>query len=272
MEKIVSVNLAGRVFPIEEIAYHRLLQYFNGLRTFYDKTANGESVVADLESRIAEMLSARIVVGHPTVQIADVEAAIASIGQIEDLTRPAGRTSFAPGNMPENRKDRPVTPPRRGFYRNSNDKATAGIASGIAYYLGLNTTLVRVLMVLLFFTGWGIIGYLLVWAITPEAPLESQSKTRLYRSRTDKWIAGVCGGLAAAFNKPAWLFRMIFLLPVVFGIGDGLFMHLFGSVFITGSLSGTLILIYILLWMLMPRAHRGEEQADRLRHSAMGVF
>lgn len=270
MEKIISVNLAGRVLPIEEIAYHRLLQYFNGLRTFYGKNEKGESVVADLESRVAEMLSARIAVGHPTVQVADVESAIASIGQIEDLTRPDGRISFAPGNMPENMKDRPVTPPRKGFYRNSNDKATAGIASGIAYYLGLNTALVRVLMFILFFTGWGIVGYFLVWIITPEAPLESQSKTRLYRSRTDKWIAGVCGGLGSTFNKPSWLFRLIFLLPVVFGIGDGLFMNLFGNLFITSSLSGTLIVIYILLWVLLPRARRGEEQADRLRHSAVG--
>lgn len=263
MEKIIRVNLAGRVLPIEEVAYNRLLQYFNGLRTFYGKHTEGEALIADLETRMADMLSARVTGAHPRLLAADVEEAIASIGQIEDLTRPEGRISFAPGNMPEKLKDRPVKAPRKGFYRNSNDKATAGICSGIAYYLGLNTTLVRVLVFLLFFTGWGIIGYILIWIITPEAPLESQSKTRLYRSRQDKWIAGVCGGLAVAFDKSALLFRMLFLVPVLFGIGDGMFTRIFGNVFITSSLSGTLIVIYLMLWILLPRARRGEEGAVR---------
>lgn len=270
MEKIISVNLAGRVLPIEDVAYNRLLQYFNGLRTFYDKSPGGDGVIADLEARMADLLSARITVSNPTVQIADVESAIATIGQIEDLTRPQGQFSFAPGNMPEPMKDRPVAPPRRGFYRNSNDKATAGICSGIAHYLGLNTALVRVVVFLLFFTFWGAVGYFLIWIITPEAPLEPQSKTRLYRSREDKWIAGVCGGLAVAFDKPALLFRMIFLLPVLFGIGDSTFMHLFGNLLITSSLSGTLIVIYILLWVLLPLAKPGEEQVDKIRQSAAG--
>ncbi len=270
MEKIISVNLAGRVLPIEEVAYNRLLQYFNGLRTFYGKDASGEALLADLERHMAEMLSGRITVANPTIQIADVEAAITAIGQIEDLTRPEGRSSFAPGNMPEKMKDRPVKPPRKGFYRNSNDKATAGICSGIAYYFGLNTALVRVLVFLLFFTGWGIVGYSLIWILTPEAPLEPQTKTRLYRSRTDKWLGGVCGGLGAAFDKSALLFRMIFLLPVLFGIGDTAFMKLFGNVLIIGSLSGTLIVIYIMLWILLPRARPGEEGTARLPHSATG--
>lgn len=42
---------------------------------------------------------------------------------------------------------------------------------------------------------------------------------RLYRSRTDRMVAGVCGGLAQYFNIDVTLVRLVFLLLLVFGGG-----------------------------------------------------
>jgi phage shock protein PspC (stress-responsive transcriptional regulator) len=55
----------------------------------------------------------------------------------------------------------------------------------------------------------------------------------LRRSRTDSWLGGVCGGLAPATGLPAWLVRLIFALLVVCG--------------------GTGLLLYVLLWILVPQ-------------------
>jgi phage shock protein PspC (stress-responsive transcriptional regulator) len=44
---------------------------------------------------------------------------------------------------------------------------------------------------------------------------------KLYRSRSQRMIAGVCGGLADYFNIDATLVRVLFLLLAVFG-GTGL--------------------------------------------------
>jgi phage shock protein PspC (stress-responsive transcriptional regulator) len=57
-------------------------------------------------------------------------------------------------------------------------------------------------------------------------------KKKLYRSESNKIIAGVCGGLADYFGLDATLIRIIWVLLVL--------------------LAGTGILAYIIAWILMP--------------------
>jgi phage shock protein C len=59
---------------------------------------------------------------------------------------------------------------------------------------------------------------------------------KLYRSQTQRMIAGVCGGLAEYFNIDATLMRVLFLLLAVFG-GSG-------------------IVIYIVMWIIVPDASK----------------
>ena len=52
----------------------------------------------------------------------------------------------------------------------SNNKMIGGICAGIAEYLGLDPTIVRIVWVLLFFfAGFGILIYLILWIIMPKA-------------------------------------------------------------------------------------------------------
>lgn len=59
----------------------------------------------------------------------------------------------------------------------------------------------------------------------------SESK-RLYRSRTNRMLGGVCGGLGAYFNIDPTLIRLAFVL-LFFGVGAG-------------------PLLYIILWIVVP--------------------
>jgi phage shock protein C len=54
----------------------------------------------------------------------------------------------------------------------------------------------------------------------------------LRRSRSDRWIAGVCGGIARATGAESWLWRLLFSILFFFG-GAGL-------------------LLYVLLWIFVP--------------------
>ncbi len=45
--------------------------------------------------------------------------------------------------------------------------------------------------------------------------MEEQAK-KLYRSRSDRRIGGVCGGLAAYFNIDPTLIRLLFILGLLF--------------------------------------------------------
>ncbi|MFF3569521.1 MULTISPECIES: PspC domain-containing protein [Nocardia] len=56
---------------------------------------------------------------------------------------------------------------------------------------------------------------------------------RLTRSRTDRWIGGVCGGLAEYFGWNATLVRLLFILSCL--------------------LPGPQFLIYLVLWVVIPK-------------------
>lgn len=67
-------------------------------------------------------------------------------------------------------------------------------------------------------TGIGVVlaGILLiVWAQSGRRFTAPRRGTKLYRSRDDKWLAGVLGGLADYFGVDATLLRLMFIALVV---------------------------------------------------------
>lgn len=55
------------------------------------------------------------------------------------------------------------------LYRNEHDKAIAGVASGLADYMQIDVTIVRLLFVLttIFLAGSGILAYIVLWIVAP---------------------------------------------------------------------------------------------------------
>ena len=60
----------------------------------------------------------------------------------------------------------------------------------------------------------------------------TEERKKLFRSRSERWLAGVCGGIGDYFNIDATVIRILFIL--------------FGLVFGSG------LLFYIILWILIP--------------------
>ena len=51
----------------------------------------------------------------------------------------------------------------------SNNKMIGGVCAGIADYLGLDPTIVRIAWILtVFFAGFGILLYLILWIVMPK--------------------------------------------------------------------------------------------------------
>jgi phage shock protein C len=60
-----------------------------------------------------------------------------------------------------------------------NDRMIAGVCAGFARYLGVDVTLVRILWVVLSFSGVGLIGYIVAWIIMPKDTLTSVVPARV---------------------------------------------------------------------------------------------
>ena len=59
------------------------------------------------------------------------------------------------------------------LYRSTTDKMIGGVAGGLAEYFDIDSTLVRVLfIVVVFLGGGGIIVYIILWIVVPQKPYE----------------------------------------------------------------------------------------------------
>lgn len=60
---------------------------------------------------------------------------------------------------------------KKKLYRSTKDKMLGGVAGGIAEYFDIDSTLIRVLFILVVFLGGsGIIAYIILWVVVPEMP------------------------------------------------------------------------------------------------------
>jgi len=70
----------------------------------------------------------------------------------------------------------PAAHPPKRLARSRTDEKIAGVCAGFADYLEMDVTLVRILwLALVFFAGWGVVGYLIAWIVMPAAPLPERT-------------------------------------------------------------------------------------------------
>ncbi len=68
--------------------------------------------------------------------------------------------------------------------------------------------------------------------LEPSPAPAVQAINSFRRSRDDRWVGGVCGGLGRATGAQSWVWRLVFALLLFVG-GSGL-------------------LLYVLLWIFVP--------------------
>lgn len=277
MKKIININLSGRVIPIEDSAYDSLQRYVESLRRYFAAEEGRDEIINDIESRIAELMNDKIKKGASVVTEYDIEEIISAMGRVEDFEAADGAetagastttttSSYTAGGgyQQQQQGTRPRFTGR--LYRDANDKFLGGVCAGIANYVNVDPAIVRILFAIITFGGFGFgfLLYILLWIVLPSQTLHHNVSKRFYRNPDDRVLGGVAGGIAAYFNKNPWTVRAIFAAPLVLNIlfsilnsivfafdrHDGL---LFPNFFF-GSFTGTFILAYIILWIVLPEA------------------
>ena len=182
MKKNITINLCGRLFQIDEDAYELLQQYIESLRSSFGRQEGGDEIVDDIEARIAELFDELRQQGIVAITIDHVKDIITRIGKPEELAG-EDKASNTEGNWQEkarvagqsiynNVKARTAG---KKLYRNPNDKMVAGVLSGLAAYTNTDPVWWRLLTVLLvLFYGVGIIAYIVLAIVVPEAKTPEQ--------------------------------------------------------------------------------------------------
>ncbi|WP_207432215.1 PspC domain-containing protein [Sabulibacter ruber] len=246
MKKNISVNLQGMIFHVEEDGYEMLSQYLAAIKTYFSTYEGHEEIVADIESRIAEIFFSRLNPGKQVITREDVQALITQMGTITDF-----ETTVEPEEEPASAHSHSTTPPpfeattgtQKRLYRDVNRKVIAGVAAGIANYLQIDPLWIRLAFVFLVigvpFTGgitlFGVILYVICWIALPKNEGMPEIPVRkLFRDPVDKKLGGVASGIGLYFGTDVAIIRLLFLVSFFMG-GVGLF-------------------AYIILWIAVPEA------------------
>lgn len=170
MQRIIQINIAGRVIPIEEDAYHILKDYISSLERHFAGEDGRDEIINDIEGRIAELFGIRLQSGSHAIDKGDVLKLIDTLGPASALND----GNDAKGN-PVSHFPAPYSGPSyyegyssRRLFRNPNDKILGGVCSGVANYFDIDPVIIRLIFAVLFFTaGVGLLAYILAWIIVP---------------------------------------------------------------------------------------------------------
>ena len=266
MKKIININFHSRVIPIEESAYDILRKYVESLKKHFAGEEGGDEIVNDIENRFAELFSDRLKKGATCITDADVEEIISSMGRPEDFDQnddnksDGARSAYSENTASEE--------PRR-LYRSENDKMLSGVCGGLAAYFKIDSSFVRILFALLILGSFGsaLIVYIVLWIVLPPKSLVTKIKKRLFRDPDHRMIGGVASGLSAYFNTEVWVFRVIFLAPLIINALRSIFRHVWFDFdgpfsFLANGFGGGLFTIYIILWIVLPEAQTASEKLE----------
>ncbi|MEP7144994.1 MAG: PspC domain-containing protein, partial [Ferruginibacter sp.] len=201
----------------------------------------------------------------------DVNAIIKSMGRPEEFEDADDNASSAKTTGSQSKGPEPFQPgasatgTSKRLFRNENDKVIGGVCGGLANYFNLDTTLVRIIFILFAIGGIGLLAYFILWIAVPSSASSEIGSTRkkLFRNPDEKIIAGVCSGIGNYFGVSSWVPRIFFLLPFlsfVFRWSNWGFMDF--PNFINLSFSPGSLIVYIILWLVIPEATNTAEKLE----------
>lgn len=182
MKRTINVNLGGRQFQITEDAYTRLDDYLKSISVCLKHNEYGEEIVNDIEARIGELCDERLQQSHAgLIDIELVNEMINRMGNPEAMLeddeqpQPAGTANKNDSNRDKKENDYKEffnnIKLNKKYYLDKENRMIGGVVSGIAAYVKIDITILRIIAVILI-AAIGLVAlltYLLVWAIAPTA-------------------------------------------------------------------------------------------------------
>ncbi len=181
MNKTITANVGGFVFNIEEQAYESLSRYLAAVRRSLGADECVDEIMQDIEHRIAELFREFLQKEHKEVigqqNVAEV---IAIMGEPAAFAQEESRTENeqASTTWSDEQTD-------KQFFRDSDNSMIGGVCSGISAYFGWDPLFLRILFVILMIGfGSGLLLYVILWIIIPEAKTTSE-KLRMRGKKVD---------------------------------------------------------------------------------------
>ena len=215
MKKTFNINLSGVVFTMDEDAYDLLNDYLDTLEHAFSRDEDAKEIVKDIESRAAELLIEMQGETRNVVTLSDIEEVIGRIGRPEEMMEEIRVTQDDTAGTVRTEETATTTdfgvqtppPPIPGeqektekkLYRDPQNAMLGGVCAGLAAYLHVDVTWVRLLTVAisLLSVSTACVVYVILWIILPEARTPYQ---RMQMSGEAPTIANIGRSVTSQFK------------------------------------------------------------------------
>jgi phage shock protein PspC (stress-responsive transcriptional regulator) len=180
MNKVIIINLNGNAYQLEENGYEALRAYLDTAARRLEGNPDRDEIVADIEQSIADKFRALLGAAKTVVMTREVEGVIAEMGPVEDATG-GGAADGDPGKQGAPETPKPAFTPSdpagsaKRLYKINDGAMVAGVCTGLAAYLNIDVTIIRIFFVVTtVFWGLGGLLYLVMALLVPSATTSAE--------------------------------------------------------------------------------------------------
>lgn len=216
MKKTVNVNIAAQAFTLDEDAYKALESYLDDIASRLPASDTGS--MDNIESRIARMFGSHVNAGRQIVSLASIDEVKDAIGRPESFGRRRDESASCADTLPHTDAEQIIEDAEVVSLRPSSvaDMQPVHHPTPVQHSPQSSPAAVEAVQSV---------------AERPQPTLPTLSDaaqeqpydypTHLYRSREERMLAGVCGGLSKYINYPVGTVRavaVILALPALLSV------------------------------------------------------
>jgi phage shock protein PspC (stress-responsive transcriptional regulator) len=176
MNKVITINLNGNAYQLEEGGYEALRAYLDGAARRLEGNPDRDEIVADIEQAIADKCRGMLGTYKTVLNAKEIGLIIEEMGPVEDASTVADVDSAAGATAPGGTRpetagtESKTVPPVRRLYKIPHGSTSPGVCNGLAAYFNIDVSLVRFIFLLFtLFWGIGLVAYVLLIFLLPTA-------------------------------------------------------------------------------------------------------
>ena len=165
MERVVTINLNGNPYQLDESAYDALRSYLSRAEAALTANPDKAEIIRDLEQAVAEKCAAYLSPHKSVVAAEEMTRILGEMGPVEGAEKPAG-----------DEQSQSTESPRKRLYRLACDSKIAGVCSGVGAYFDIDANVIRLLFIIgfLFSGGTLLIVYIAMMFLIPSAQTSAE--------------------------------------------------------------------------------------------------
>lgn len=163
MERVVTINLNGNSYQLEEPAYDALRAYMDCAESALAANPDRGEIIRDLEQAIADKCGGYLSPTKSVVARDEMNTILTEMGPVEGANEAGAEAPRAEAGASDG--------PRKRLYRVKDRAVISGVCSGIGAYFDLDANVIRLIFILgaLFTSGFGILVYIILMFAIPSA-------------------------------------------------------------------------------------------------------